>query len=186
MKMIVVADEKWGIGADGCLLTSLPEDMKFFRKTTKGHAMIMGRKTLESFPGKKPLKDRVNIVITSRPESIGNGAIGVGSVEEAIKVYEEKYGDFECFVVGGGMVYRQMLHYCDTAYITKIYKTFDHAEVFIDNLDELGNWVVAEESDLKEHEGLTFRFLTYKNIGIVGSIQKDQMQYSFCEGHWNK
>lgn len=185
MKMIVVADENWGIGAKGDLLTSLPEDMKFFRETTKGNAMIMGRKTLESFPEKKPLKDRVHIIITRTPDFRAEGCEVVSNIYDAIKVYKEKYNQLDCFVVGGGSVYRQLLPYCDTAYITKIHKAFDYAEVFIDNLDKLDNWEVTEESELKKHEDIEFKFVTYKN-NAVRTIDKDKMQYEFCEGHWNK
>ena len=161
MIMIVAADEKWGIGINGDLLTPLPEDMKFFREKTKDSVIIMGRKTLLSFPNGKPLKNRVNIVITTDKNFIEEGCIVCHSIEEAAEI-SKNYSNKEAFVVGGGTVYRQMLKYCDTAYITKIYKTFDEADTFIDNLDTIEEWVVAEESDLKEHNGLNFRFVTYK------------------------
>lgn len=121
MKMIVAADLNWGIGIKGDLLTPLPEDMKLFREKTKDSVVIMGRKTLESFPGHKPLKNRVNIVITTSKELNTEGIVKVSSVEEAVKE-AEKYKDKEVFVIGGGTVYTQMLDLCDTAYITKINK----------------------------------------------------------------
>lgn len=161
MIMIVAADEKWGIGINGDLLTPLPEDMKFFRDKTKDSVIIMGRKTLLSFPNGKPLKNRVNIVITTDESFREEGCIVCHSIEEAAEI-SKNYTDKEVFVVGGGTVYRQMLKYCDTAYITKIFKTFDEADTFIDNLDTMEEWVVAEESELKEHNGLNFRFVTYK------------------------
>lgn len=161
MIMIVAADEKWGIGINGDLLTPLPEDMKFFREKTKDSAIIMGRKTLLSFPNGKPLKNRVNIVITTDKNFSEEGCIICHSVEEAAEI-SKNYTDKEVFVVGGGTVYRQMLKYCDTAYITKILKTFDEADTFIDNLDTMEEWVVAEESELKEHNGINFKFVTYK------------------------
>ena len=165
--MIVAADEKCGIGIKGDLLTPLPEDMEFFREKTKNSVVIMGRKTLLSFPNGKPLKNRVNIVITTDKNFKEDGCIVVHNVEEAVKLAEDKYGDKEVFVIGGGSVYKQMLKYCDTAYITKIYKTFHEADTFIDNLDELEEWVVEDESDLKEYEGTQFRFVTYKKKGSV-------------------
>lgn len=161
MIMIVAADEKWGIGINGDLLTPLPEDMKFFREKTKDSVIIMGRKTLLSFPNGKPLKNRVNIVITTDKNFSEEGCIVCHTIEEAAEI-SKNYTDKDVFVVGGGTVYRQMLKYCDTAYITKLYKTFEEADTFIDNLDTVEEWVVAEESELKEHNGLNFRFVTYK------------------------
>ncbi len=163
MIMIVAADEKWGIGKNGGLLTPLPEDMKFFREKTKDSVVILGRKTLESFPDGKPLKNRVNIVI-SRQENIPvEGIVKVSSVEEAAEE-AKKYKGKNVFVIGGGTIYRQMLKYCDTAYITKIEKTFDDADTFIDNLDELDEWKIVEKSDVKEYNGTKFSFVTYKRI----------------------
>ncbi|MGE4213419.1 MAG: dihydrofolate reductase [Anaerotignaceae bacterium] len=161
MIMIVAADEKWGIGINGDLLTPLPEDMKFFREKTRDSVIIMGRKTLLSFPNGKPLKNRVNIVITTDKNFSEEGCIVCHNIEEAVLI-SKNYTDKDVFVVGGGTVYRQMLKYCDTAYITKLYKTFDEADTFINNLDIMEEWVVAEESELKEYDGLNFRFVTYK------------------------
>ena len=163
MIIIVAADEKWGIGKNGDLLTPLPEDMKFFREKTRDSVVILGRKTLESFPDGKPLKNRVNIVI-SRQENIPvDGIIKVSSVEEAAEG-AKKYEGKNVFVIGGGTIYRQMLKYCDTAYITKIEKIFDDADTFIDNLDELDEWKIVEKSDIKEYNGTKFSFVTYKRI----------------------
>ena len=162
MKMIVAADERFGIGIKGDLLTPLPEDMKFFKEKTMGSVVILGRKTLLSFPNGKPLKGRVNVVITTDKNFKEEGCVVVHSIEEAVELAKSQYAEKEIFVIGGGSVYKQMLKYCDTAYITKIYKTFEEADTFIDNLDKLSEWVVEEESDLKEYEGLTFRFVTYK------------------------
>lgn len=161
MKMIVAADEKWGIGIKGGLLTPLPEDMKFFRSTTKDSVVIMGRKTLESFPDGKPLKNRVNIVISTREDLNTEGIIKVSSIEEAVEKSKD-YPDKNVFVIGGGTVYRQMLKYCDTAYITKIEKIFDDADTFIDNLDEIDDWKIVEKSGTKEYNGTKFSFVTYK------------------------
>ncbi len=162
MKMIVAVDEKFGIGIDGGLLTDLPEDMKFFKDKTMNSVVILGRKTLLSFPGGKPLKNRVNIIITRDKSFKAEGCIIVHSVEEAAELAKRDYAHKEIFVIGGGSVYRQMLKYCSTAYITKIYKTFEEADTFIDNLDKLPQWVVEYESDLKEHNDIKFKFVTYK------------------------
>lgn len=163
MIMIVAADEKWGIGKNGDLLTPLPEDMKFFREKTRDSVVILGRKNLESFPDGKPLKNRVNIVI-SRQENIPvEGIVKVSSVEEAAEE-AKKYEGKNVFVIGGGTIYRQMLKYCDTAYITKIEKIFDDADTFIDNLDKLDEWKIVEKSDVKEYNGTKFSFVTYKRV----------------------
>ena len=160
MKMIVAADLNWGIGIKGDLLTPLPEDMKLFREKTKDSVVIMGRKTLESFPGHKPLKNRVNIVITTSKELNTEGIVKVSSVEEAVKE-AEKYKDKEVFVIGGGTVYTQMLDLCDTAYITKINKVFEEADTFIPNLDKMPQWEIVEKSEIN---GTEFSFVTYKRI----------------------
>ena len=163
MKMIVAADLNWGIGIKGDLLTPLPEDMNFFREKTKDSVVIMGRKTLESFPEHKPLKNRVNIVITTSKELNTEGIVKVSSVEEAVKE-AEKYKDKEVFVIGGGTVYTQMLDLCDTAYITKINKVFEEADTFIPNLDKMPQWEIVEKSEIKEYNGTEFSFVTYKRI----------------------
>lgn len=157
---IVAADKKWGIGVNGDLLTPLPEDMKFFRETTKNSVVIYGRKTLDSFPASQPLKNRINIVITRNDDFKCEGAIVVHSVEEAVEE-SKKYDDKNVFVIGGGTIYRQMLKYCDKAYITKIDKVFENADTFIDNLDELKEWHIVDESEEKEYNGTKFKFVTY-------------------------
>ena len=118
MKLIVAVDANWGIGCKNELLVRIPSDQRFFRETTTGNVVVMGRKTLESFPGGKPLKDRVNIVLTKENRESVNGEIIVHSVEEALEEIK-KYSE-EIYIIGGETVYRQFLHYCDESYITKI------------------------------------------------------------------
>ena len=163
MILIVAADEKWGIGIKGDLLTPLPEDMKFFREKTKGSVVVYGRKTLESFPNHKPLPNRINIVLTNNKDFQCEGTTVVHSIEEALKECE-KYTDREVFLIGGGTLYRSMLKYCNKAYITKIEKTFDEADTFIYNLDEMSDWKQTEVSDQKEYKGTYFRFTTYERV----------------------
>ena len=161
MKMIVAADLNWGIGIKGDLLTPLPEDMKFFREKTKDSVVIMGRKTLESFPEHKPLKNRVNIVITTSKELNTEGIVKVSSVEESVKE-AEKYNDKEAYVIGGGSIYEQMLPYCDTAYVTYIDNSYS-ADTFIPNLDKLTEeWYIANESDECTYFDIEYYFRTYK------------------------
>ena len=123
MNLIAAADENWAIGKDGGLLAHLPGDMKFFRETTKEKVVVMGRKTLESFPGKKPLKNRVNIVLTRNTDYAPEGVTLCGSVEEALELLKQ-YDSEDVFIIGGGTVYRAFLPYCKKAYITHIFHTF--------------------------------------------------------------
>ena len=162
MKIIVAVSENWGIGKDNDLLFSIPTDMKFFRETTKGHTVVMGRKTLESFPGGNPLKNRTNIVIskTLKPDE-KEGIVLFGSIEEFIE-NRDKFDD-EIFIIGGASIYRQMLEYADTALVTKVDSIAD-ADTFMPNLDEDDNWTLAECSEDMTENGLTFRFCTYKRI----------------------
>ena len=120
MKLIAAIDNHWNIGKDGGRLVHIPQDMKFFREKTMGKVVVMGRKTLESFPGKKPLKGRTNIVLTTDPEYTAAGdVIIVHSLEELAGVLSG-YDENDIFVIGGGSIYRQLLPMCQTAYITKV------------------------------------------------------------------
>lgn len=160
MQIIVAADKHWAIGKDGDLLWHLPEDMRFFREKTTGNVVVMGRKTLDSFPGGKPLKNRVNLVL-SRDEGFSReGAEIVHSMEEAIE-YLNRYEPDQIFVIGGGHIYREFLPYCDTAYVTRVEETFEADTTFLD-LDESPEWTLTEEGEEKEHNGLSYRFTTYK------------------------
>lgn len=165
MKAIVVVDETWGIGKDGKLLTHLPEDMKFFRTVTKGKVVVMGRKTLQSFPGGKPLKNRINIVITSDRTLAEEGIIVCHSVDETLSRLKE-YDSDDIYIIGGQSVYEQFLPYCDTAYVTRMKRDFG-ADTWFANLDELEGWEAAETGEEKEYEGLRFAFWTYKNRKIT-------------------
>ena len=119
MNLIAAVDKNWAIGRNNKLLVSIPDDMKFFRETTTGKVVVMGRKTLESFPGKKPLKNRVNIVLTGDRSYQADGAVIVHDMEE---LHEElkKYPSEDIYVIGGESIYKQLLDECDVAHITKI------------------------------------------------------------------
>ena len=160
MKLIVAVDERWGIGKDGDLLLSIPDDMRFFREKTRTAVLVMGYNTLLSFPNSKPLPKRRNIVLSAEPVVI-EGAEVVTSLEELFALLREVDSD-NIFVIGGGSIYRQLYPYCDTAYITKM--GFDgEADTFMANLDEEELWTVAEASEEKDYEGIKYRFLTYRN-----------------------
>lgn len=160
MQAIVAVSKNWGIGRDGQLLFSIPEDMKFFRATTTGKTVIMGRKTLESMPGGKPLKNRRNIIISTREGYAVEGAETVTSPAAALELVQGE-AEENVFVIGGGEVYRAMLPFCDRALVT-IVEAEPEADKFFPDLDALEGWTLVEEGEEKEHEGLKFRFCTYK------------------------
>lgn len=163
MNLIVAVDKHWGIGYNKDLLVSIPADKKFFRKTTTGKTIIMGRRTLESFPNGLPLKDRNNIVITSKKNYDGHGAIVVHSVEEAVKRARELSEDDDIYVVGGGQVYKSMYDMCKKAYVTRIDYTYV-ADTFFPNLDENADWKMIEESEEQTCFDIEFTFCTYVNL----------------------
>lgn len=161
MNFIVAVDKNWAIGYNNDLLVSIPDDMKFFRETTTGKVVVMGKNTLESFPNKKPLKNRTNIVIALETDYKVEGATVVYSIEEALEEIR-KYNSEDVFVIGGGSIYRQMLPYCDTAYITYINHEYA-ADTFIPNLDEMPDeWYIAKESDEHTYFDIEYYFRTYK------------------------
>ena len=119
MKAILSSDRKWGLGYQGRLLVSIPSDLRFFRETTMGHVVVMGRKTLATLPAGQPLKGRTNIILSRDPEWTVRGATVVHSIKELMEVLKP-YEDDDIYVAGGGEIYRQLLPYCDTAYVTRI------------------------------------------------------------------
>ncbi|MCU6747262.1 dihydrofolate reductase [Faecalicatena acetigenes] len=159
MQAIVAADRNWGIGNKNRLLVSIPSDMKFFREKTTGKVIVMGRKTLESFPGGKPLKNRVNIVLTGNREYTVKDAVVVHT-EEELKEELKKYKE-DIFVVGGESVYRMLLPLCSTVYVTKIDRVFE-ADTFFPNLDEKKEWKMTEEGEEQTCFDLEFRFTKYE------------------------
>ena len=160
MKLIVAVDKNWAIGYKGDLLIRISADLKRFKELTTGNAVIMGYNTLLSLPGSKPLKNRMNIVLYPTDIQI-EGATVVHGIDEAVDLAAE-IKDKDVFVIGGASVYNQLLPYCDTAYITKIYREFE-ADVFIPDLDELDEWYIADESEIQiNDDGTEYRYVTYK------------------------
>ena len=163
--MIASADRNWGIGYQNELLTRIPSDMKFFRSKTIGNVIVMGRKTLESFPNGLPLKQRTNIVLTSKKDYQVKGAVLVHSVEELLEELK-KYQEEEIYVIGGESVYRQLEPYCDTAYITRIDHAFQ-ADTYFPNLDASEEWELTETSEEHTCFDLEYVFTCYKRKGDV-------------------
>lgn len=159
MNMIVAVDSNWAIGHKGKLLVSIPEDMQFFRRETTGKVVVMGRKTLESFPNGLPLKNRVNVVITKDKEYNIKDAIICHSIEEALEVLKQ-YNDEDIYVIGGESIYRQFLPYCSVAHVTKINYSYD-ADTYFPNLDEMDEWTIEESSDERTYFDLEYEFVKY-------------------------
>lgn len=160
IRAIVHADKEWGIGKGNGMMFSLPKDMKFFRETTMHHVVVMGGNTLRSFPDEKPLKNRVNIVL-SRGQVRDDCTI-VHSYEELLAVMK-MYENEEIYVIGGGEVYRALLPYCEEALVTKV-DAVGGADVFFPNLDVSPDFVCADEGIPTDDNGLTIRFAKYKNV----------------------
>ena len=161
MKAIVNVDLNWGIGYKGNLLQRIPEDMKFFKRTTIGKVVVMGRKTYESLPGKEPLKDRVNIVLSAKGEFDDDRLIVCRSLDELFCELK-KYNEDDVFVIGGESVYSLLLPYCSEAYITKIENSYE-ADTYFKNLDEDDSWELTSESGTKDYNGIKFKFVKYEN-----------------------
>ncbi|WP_028235508.1 dihydrofolate reductase [Pseudobutyrivibrio sp. MD2005] len=159
MNLIVAVDRNWAIGKDNKLLVSIPDDMKFFRETTSGKVVVMGRKTLESFPNGKPLKNRVNIVLTRDNNYQVKDAIVVHSKEE-LNAELTKYNNDDIFIIGGESIYRMMLDECDRAFVTYVDYAYD-ADTYFPNLDDNSKWKLAEESEEQTYYDIEFYFRTY-------------------------
>lgn len=160
IRAILHADKEWGIGKGNGMMFSLPKDMKFFRETTMNHVVVMGGNTLRSFPNAKPLKNRVNIVL-SRGQ-VRDDCVIVRSYEELFKAMKD-HEDEEIYVIGGGEVYRELLPYCEEVLVTKV-DAVGRAEVFFPNLDENPDFQCVDEGEPVDDNGLTIRFTRYKNL----------------------
>jgi dihydrofolate reductase len=159
MKAIVAVDKNWGIGKDNDLLFSIPEDMKFFRETTKGKVVVMGANTLRSFPNGNPLKNRTNIVLSTTINR--DDCVVVDSLDKLLEEIK-KYPEDEVYLIGGGRLYKTLLPYCKEALVTKV-DADGGATVFFDNLDSLKEWTLTKKSDIINSNGFNFVFTTYKN-----------------------
>jgi len=164
MNLIAAVDSNWAIGNKNKLLASIPADMKFFRETTTGHVVVMGRKTLESFPNGMPLKNRTNIVLTSNRNYCVKDAVIVHTLKELLEELK-KYDSEEIFVIGGGSVYQMMLPYCDTAYITKIDHAYE-ADTYFPNLNQDEEWEMTKVSEEQTCFDLEYVFSKYERKAV--------------------
>ena len=162
MNLIVAVDNNWAIGNKNKLLVSIPNDMKHFREETTGKVVVLGRKTLETFPQGQPLKNRTNIILTKNKNFKVKDAIVAHSLEELL--YELKnYEDEDIYVIGGDSVYKQLLPYCTVAHVTKVDHEYE-ADTYFPNLDRDPEWQITAESDEQTYFDLPYQFLKYERI----------------------
>lgn len=171
MKLIAAVDEHWGIGKNGDLLLRISQDMKRFRMLTTGNVIVMGRKTLESFPNKKPLPNRINIVLSHNTSYQPENCIVINNLPALFQALAH-YHNKDIFVIGGGRIYNLLLPYCTEALITKIQHVFP-ADTYLENLDVNSQWeLIASEGESTEKD-IAFQYLIYKNTQ-VSSINGNQ------------
>ena len=162
MELIVAVYDDWGIGKDGTQPIALSADRKFFRETTRGCMVIVGRRTVADFPGGKPLPGRVNVVLTRTAQEIPGFTVCT-SPAEALEL--SRSAD-RAMVIGGGSIYKQMLPLCDTAYVTKVHCT-PESDTFFPDLDADENWYLAETLQSGEENGITYDICLYKKKGTA-------------------
>lgn len=158
MELIVAVDKNWAIGKDGDQLVYIPEDLKRFKALTMGHPVILGRKTLATFPGGRPLKGRRNLILSRNPDFCPEGAQVYADPAALLADTPE-----DSFVIGGASVYSLLVDACDIAHVTKIDAEFP-ADAWFPNLDEREDWKLAEKEGPHSFEGLTYDYLTYKRV----------------------
>lgn len=159
MELIVAVYDDWGIGKDGTQPVALSADRKFFRETTRGAMVIVGRKTLADFPGGKPLPNRVNVVLTRQSTPIADVVV-CSNPTAAVELAKTAQ---RAMVIGGGSIYRQMLPYCDTAYVTKVHIQ-PESDTYFPNLDENPQWKLAQVLQSGAENGIAYEMCLYKRI----------------------
>lgn len=160
MNIIAAVDSNWAIGNKNQLLVRIPNDHKHFREETTGKVVVLGRKTLETFPQGMPLKNRTNIILSSNPSYQVKDAIVVHSIDELMEELKN-YADEDIYIIGGDSIYRQLLPYCNVAHITKIDHAYD-ADAFFPNLDEDDEWEITATSDEQTYFDLAYYFVKYE------------------------
>ena len=161
MQLIVAADKNWAIGKNNQLLVRISNDMKNFRRLTEGNVVVMGRKTLESFPGGQPLPKRTNIVLTRQKDYDGKGAVVVHSQDE-LRDELKKYDTEKVFIIGGETIYRMMLPFCTRALVTRLDYAYE-ADTWMPDLDQEENWFLKETGEEQKNFDLIYHFTVYQN-----------------------
>ena len=165
MKLIVAVDREWGIGYRGELLATVKEDLAHFRELTVGKTIVYGSSTLRTFPYGRPLKNRINLILSTNPNFKPEGAVVLHSVEELI-AYEKSHPEEDIVVVGGASVYKQLMPHCETAYVTRFDASFEK-DAYFPNLDENPSWQCISVSETHYSNGAT--------------DTEDRMPYCFTE-----
>lgn len=159
MNLIVAVEKSWGIGKGGTMPWHISADLKYFKEKTLGKTVIMGRKTLLSFPNKKPLPKRDNVILSSNCEY----TVDCASVINSISDIAPKQDSDDTFIIGGGSIYRELLPFCRYAYVTKIDAAFE-CDTYFENLDKLDNWKMVSSTDMQTENGVNFCFTVYENL----------------------
>lgn len=170
MNLIVAVDKNFGIGKNGDMPWHIPADLQYFKQKTLGKTVVMGRKTLESLPGAKPLKGRNNIVISTNKSFICEGATVCYSIDEALTAMQNLPCD-DVMIIGGASIYNELYPYCKRAYITKIDAEFD-VDTGIVNFDNEPGWSIESVSEIQKNHDIEFCYMVYVN-NSVASISKD-------------
>ena len=159
MNLIVAVEKNWGIGLDGTMPWHISADLKYFKENTLSKTVIMGRKTLLSFPNQKPLPKRENIVLSANKDYKPEGVTVINSIEE-VKAYQDSD---DTFIIGGGSIYKALLPYCKFAFVTKIDKKFV-CDTYFENLDTSDNWKLIKKGEALIENGIEFSFTVYENL----------------------
>ena len=168
MNMIVAVDNNWAIGNKGELLVTIPNDHKHFREETIGKVVVLGRKTLATFPQGMPLKGRTNIVLSSNPDFEVKDAIIVHNMEELFAELEKQESK-DIYVIGGESIYRQLLPYCDTVHVTKIDHNYE-ADAYFPNLEEMPGWKITADSEEQTYFDIPYQFLKYEILEFPQNV----------------
>lgn len=160
MNLIVAVDKNWAIGNKGELLVRIPNDHKMFREETTNKVVVLGRKTLETFPNKLPLKNRINIILSTNHDYVVKDAIVVHSIEE-LRTKLKEYDSNDVYIIGGESIYKEMLPYCDSAHVTKIEHAYE-ADAYFPNLDLSDEWSITAKSDELTYFDLEYEFVKYE------------------------
>lgn len=160
MNMIVAVDANWAIGNKNQLLVRIPADMKMFRSETTGKVVVLGRKTLETFPNAKPLPQRDNIILSTNKDYKVEGAVVVNNIDELLEELK-KYPSEQVYIIGGATVYEAMLPYVDTVHVTKIDHEYE-ADAYFPNLDKDPEWEITAESEEQVYFDITYAFVKYE------------------------
>lgn len=160
MNIIAAVDNNWAIGFKGQLLVSIPNDQRHFREETTGKVVVLGRKTLQTFPQGQPLKNRTNIILSTDKKYQVKDALVVHNLEELLEELK-KYNSQDVYIIGGESIYRQLLPYCDTAHITKIDHEYQ-ADTYFPNLDKDPEWEITADSDELTYFDIPYTFVKYE------------------------